>query len=58
MDIVGLIKKSYQGYGSLISDSWYALLKENVKNNVSFAICFESHNFPYVIWIFYLLRLI
>lgn len=42
MDIVGLIKKSYRGYGSLISDSWYALLKENVRNNVSFAICFES----------------
>ena len=35
MDIVGIIRKSYRSYGSLISDDFIAFLRETSQNNVS-----------------------
>lgn len=34
MDIVGIIKKSYKSYGTLLSDDFVAFLKETTQNNV------------------------
>lgn len=36
MDIVGLIKASYQDYGTIISETWFNYISWEIKNSVSF----------------------
>ena len=38
MDIVGLVKKSYSDYGTIIADSWYTYICEELRENVSITI--------------------
>jgi len=50
MDIVGLIKKSYRGYGTLLPDS----LLQSARQNVSWSCCEIKNSFPqlflFVFW--------
>lgn len=38
MDIVGLVKRSYSDYGTILKDSWYTIIAEELRNNVSPAL--------------------
>lgn len=35
MDVISLLKSSYSDYGTILSDTWYALLKKEIIENVS-----------------------
>lgn len=34
MDIVGLVKRSYSDYGTILKDSWYTIIAEELRENV------------------------
>ncbi|XP_062701691.1 neuropathy target esterase sws isoform X1 [Aedes albopictus] len=38
MDIVGLVKRSYSDYGTILKDSWYTIIAEELRNNFAWSL--------------------
>lgn len=38
MDIVGLVKRSYSDYGTILKDSWYTIIAEELSNNFAWLL--------------------
>ncbi|KAL1400961.1 hypothetical protein pipiens_007005 [Culex pipiens pipiens] len=38
MDIVGLVKRSYSDYGTILKDSWYTIIAEELRENFAWSL--------------------